>query len=113
MKIEDIARVAHEANRAYCIGVGDTSQPSWDDAPQWQKESAIAGITAISDGTVRVPKDSHESWSKQKIADGWRYGPVKDPEHKEHPCLVPYEELPDEQRLKDSLFMAVAYTLLR
>ena len=33
-KIEACARAAHEANRAYCIAIGDTSQPSWDDAPE-------------------------------------------------------------------------------
>ena len=38
------------------------------------------------------------------VADGWVYGIVKDPESKTHPCLVPYQDLPAEQRIKDSLF---------
>jgi hypothetical protein len=43
----------------------------------------------------------------EKKADGWVYGEVKDPEKKEHPCLVEYEELPKDQQAKDSLFIAV------
>ena len=44
MKAEDIAKVAHEVNRAYCEALGDTSQLSWEDAPEWQKASARAGV---------------------------------------------------------------------
>jgi hypothetical protein len=38
--IDQVARVCHEANRAYCQTLGDNSQPAWDDAPEWQKDSA-------------------------------------------------------------------------
>ena len=51
------------------------------------------------------PEQIHESWLAEKIRDGWKYGPVKDPEKKEHPCLVLYGELPASQALKDSLFV--------
>lgn len=34
--VEQIARMAHEANRAYCQALGDDSQPAWEDAPEWQ-----------------------------------------------------------------------------
>ena len=45
MKVEEIARVAHEVNRAYCQALGDDSQPAWEVAPQWQRDSAINGVT--------------------------------------------------------------------
>ena len=35
MKVEQIAQVAHELNKAYCESLGDNSQPSWEDAPEW------------------------------------------------------------------------------
>src|SRR5690606_2016961 len=54
-----------------------------------------------------TPEQSHALWMKHKLAEGWRYGPVKDEEHKEHPCLVPYEQLPLNQRTKDWLFAAI------
>jgi hypothetical protein len=40
------ARAAHEANRAYCLALGDETQAPWHDAPDWQKESAIEGVAA-------------------------------------------------------------------
>lgn len=107
----DIARVAHEINRAYCTAIGDNSQPAWEDAPQWQKDSAIAGVEAILGNLETTPEQSHENWSAHKIAEGWVFGPVKDPVAKEHPCLVPYSELPVEQRVKDYLFGAVVRQL--
>ena len=57
------------------------------------------------------PSASHESWLAVKEADGWKYGEVKDPENKEHPCFVPYEQLPEEQKAKDHLFKAVVEAL--
>ena len=103
--IEACARAAHETNRAYCIAIGDTSQPSWDDAPDWQKSSARNGVTGALAGNT--PEQSHEGWLAEKRTAGWTYGPRKDPEKREHPCFVPYDELPPEQRVKDALFLAV------
>jgi hypothetical protein len=102
-----IAQVCHEANRAYCVTQGDDSQPSWDDAPDWQRESAIAGVTGILDGRITSPEESHCSWLVHKTREGWTYGPVKCPEKKEHPCMVPYPELPAAQRRKDHIFHAI------
>jgi hypothetical protein len=111
VNIEQVARVAHETNRAYCEGIGDHSQPKWEDAPEWQRSSAVNGVLFhlawLRDGFEPKPSASHEGWLKYKEREGWKYGPVKDPEKKEHPCFVPYEQLPLEQRMKDYLFSAV------
>lgn len=112
MDIHDIARVTHEANRAYCATLGDFSQVAWDDAPQWQRDSALVGVQKIASGEITRPEQSHESWLAQKVADGWVYGPVKDPAKKEHHCMVPYSDLPPEQQAKDALFFAVATSLV-
>ncbi len=111
MQIVDIAKVAHEVNRAYCAAFGDHSQPTWDVAPQWQRDSAIAGVMFHLANPDAGPAASHESWLREKEADGWKYGPVKDPAKKEHPCYVPYNELPVEQKAKDYLFTAVIHSL--
>lgn len=103
--IEACARAAHEANRAYCIALGDASQPPWEQAPDWQRASAMASVSGALMGNT--PEQSHEGWMRQKLADGWTYGPTKDPAKKEHPCMVSYAELPPEQRAKDALFLAV------
>lgn len=105
-----IARVAHEVNRAYCAATGDDSQPSWDDAPQWQIESCILGVLSAADGAT--PEQSHEGWLAKKIADGWTYDVIKDVDAKKHPCVLPYRDLPQFQRVKDHLFVAVVRSML-
>lgn len=109
MLVIAIARVAHEINRAYCASLGDTSQPAWDDAPEWQQKSAIAGVEMHLANPDATPEQSHESWLAQKLADGWTYGEVKDAENKQHPCCVPYDQLPPEQKAKDYLFRAAVH----
>lgn len=110
MEKTEIARVAHEVNRAYCLALGDASQPAWEDAPQWQKDSALLGVELHSTGE-HGPEASHESWRTQKFNDGWRWGPEKNPEKKEHPCMVDFADLPREQQAKDFLFRAVVHAL--
>ena len=107
--IEACARAAHEANRAYCIAIGDNSQPSWEDAPDWQKSSARNGVTGVLNGNG--PAESHASWLQEKADTGWKYGPVKDPAKKEHPCFVPYEQLPAAQKQKDAVYVAVVWAM--
>jgi hypothetical protein len=107
-----IAQIAHEVNRAYCAAIGDDSQPAWESAPNWQKNSAINGVQFHRDTPDATPENSHENWLAEKAADGWVYGEEKDPEAKTHPCFCPYDELPDEQKAKDALFMAVVNNCL-
>lgn len=111
MTVENIAQVAHEINKAFCSSIGDNSQPDWDNAPQWQKDSALNGVQFHIDNPEASPSASHESWLKQKEEDGWKYGPVKNPATKEHPCFVPYDQLPTEQKSKDYLFKQVVHSL--
>jgi len=56
---------------------------------------------------MAVPSRSHENWLKEKAEAGWTYGAVKDVEKKRHPCFLPYEELPNEQKLKDFIFVGI------
>lgn len=107
MKSDEIARIAHEVNRAYCTAIGDASQVAWADAPEWQRASAIKGVEFHLANENASPSASHDSWLEEKRQTGWKYGPVKDADKKEHPCFVEYDELPLEQRIKDYLFKAV------
>lgn len=112
MKVEQIAEICHEANLIYCLQLGDYSQPNWDDAEDWQKQSAISGVLFQKANPNSPPSASHESWLKEKEETGWKYGTVKDPVKKEHPCFVPYEQLPVEQQIKDHLFTGIARALI-
>lgn len=105
-----IARVCHEVNRAYCQALGDFSQDTWEDAPQWQRDSAVNGVRMHLANDVD-PEASHEAWRKEKVEAGWQFGLDKDPEKKEHPCMLPFSQLPQAQKAKDFIFRAVVHAL--
>lgn len=115
MNSVQIAAVCHEANREYCRQLADYSQPYWLDAPGWQRQSAVNGVKFHLEqhekGVTPSQSASHDSWLEEKRAAGWTYGPVKDAEKKEHPCFVPYHELPLDQQKKDALFGAIVKAL--
>jgi hypothetical protein len=115
MMASDVARMAHEVNRAYCEALGDLSQLAWDDAPGWQQESALNGVRLHLDNPEAGPEASHENWMCEKIAAGWVYGPVKSPDAQPptHPCLVAFADLPVEQQAKDYIFRAVVHACKR
>ncbi|MGO9269334.1 MAG: RyR domain-containing protein [Terriglobia bacterium] len=51
--------------------------------------------------TELLARNTHEIWARQRLADGWRYGPNRDDDRKEHPSLVPYETLPESEKEYD------------
>ncbi len=71
--------------------------------------SAVEGVSGVLTGNT--PAESHAGWCEFKYNHGWVYGPTKDETLKQHPCLVPYDELPPSQRLKDHLFVAIVRAL--
>lgn len=105
--IEKIARVCHEANRAWCEVNGDTSQHPWMHTRPEIRASAIAGVNHILANPNATPEESHAEWMRYKLAEGWTVGPVKDVAEKVHPNLVPYDQLPPAERAKDRIFRAV------
>ena len=48
-----------------------------------------------------MAENVHEVWAERRIADGWTYGPVRDDAKKQTPCLVPYADLPEEEKEYD------------
>jgi len=53
---------------------------------------------ALTGLTESLAKNVHEVWASGRIKAGWKYGPVRDEIKKEHPCLIPYEELTEEEK---------------
>jgi hypothetical protein len=115
--INNIARICHEANRAYCVTINDHSQQPWCKAPEWQKDSARKGVklhlNELYDGNIPLPSKSHESWLAEKLNSGWTYGDTKDETKKTHPCCVPYDNLPNEQKVKDYLFISIVTAMYK
>ena len=49
----------------------------------------------------KLSENTHEVWSKTRMDDGWTYGPERNDTKKQHPCLVPYGELPESEKEYD------------
>jgi hypothetical protein len=113
-EVERISQIAHAVNRALCLQTGLSSE-TWEEATADTKESMAEGIIAASNfvaqsqGRQMNPEESHNSWMTKKLRAGWRYGPAKDEAGKVHPCLLPWAELPRDERLKDVLFSGIVH----
>jgi ryanodine receptor 2 len=51
--------------------------------------------------TELLAHHAHEVWASQRLKDGWQYGPKRNDATREHPCLVPYDQLPDSEKQYD------------
>lgn len=105
ISLEQVAIVCHQGNIAAQIAAGETPSPRWVWMRPEIKESTREGIRNAMAGST--PEEMHASWSKNRLDAGWVYGEVKDEVAMTHPCLVPYSELPEEQRVKDFVMLDV------
>ena len=65
-------------------------------------DSSTVDLDATLKGlTERLAENAHDVWALGRMKEGWTYGPHRDDAHKKHPCLVPYEELPDSEKEYD------------
>jgi len=55
----------------------------------------------VLDLTEILAENVHEIWSQQRLNDGWKYGPRRNDARREHPCLIPYSELPESEKTYD------------
>ena len=69
--------------------------------PTPRDTSAVFLTAEMSALTEELAKNTHEVWAVQRMAEGWRYGPCRDEERREHPGLVSYEDLPDSEKEYD------------
>jgi len=111
MDIENIARICYEVNRAYCRSIGEDPDVPWPELSEQQQISYMAGVGFNIRYREAGPRGSHESWLREKRHLGWKHGRVKDPNKKEHPCFVPYEQLPTQQKSKDFIFCTLVHLL--
>jgi len=63
--------------------------------------SGVTLTDEIVDLTERLAENTHDLWARQRMAEGWRYGPKRDDTTKKHPDLVPYGDLPDSEKEYD------------
>ena len=48
-----------------------------------------------------LAENAHDLWARQRMAQGWSYGPERSDQRKENPCLVPYAQLPESEKEYD------------
>lgn len=109
--LEAIARVVHEAVRAWSLAHGQAELPEWQDAPDWMKASTRTSVQFVLDHPEVDAGAQHEQWMQQRRAAGWTYGDVRDESRKTHPMLIPFEDLPDFEKSKDALVCAIVTAL--
>jgi len=111
LEVLQIALVCHQANKAWCEANDDRTQKDWHGAEGWQRQSAIKGVEFRLKNPNAGHDAQHNSWLEEKVNDGWVYGKVKDAVAKTHPCILPFDELPDFQKKKYALFCAIVDSL--
>jgi hypothetical protein len=65
--------------------------------------SAVSLSGELRELTERLAANTHDLWAAQRMAEGWSYGPHRDDENRRHPCLVPYDELPQAEKEYDRI----------
>lgn len=63
--------------------------------------SAVPLPAHLHEALETLAQNTHDVWAQQRIEDGWHYGPERDDRRKLHPCLVPYDQLPDSEKEYD------------
>ena len=104
--------VTHEVQESIKAACGEPLLGSWWQLDIGSIESTVKGISEVALDKDITPEKIHAVWMEDKLADGWTYGEVKDMEKKTHPCLVPFSELPEVQKLKDYVFIATVRSVL-
>ncbi len=94
------AKLVHLSWVSYQMGAGQSYNV---EATSAQLASQTNGLSFFLQSPNRAAEENHDNWMKLRLADGWKYGSVKDEGKKEHPDLVPYDELPEVEKMKDTM----------
>ena len=112
MHIEDIAKVAHQTNKAYIEVNGDHSQPNWEDCSDDRRNSTCKHVEFILRNPLVTPDELHRFYVETKLKEGWVWSSVYDGERKCDPILAHYSNLSIVSRVSILLFRQTAVTLL-
>lgn len=108
---DTIARVAHEAVIAYNTSIGDLSEKAWEALSSAERIATVDAVLFIQLNPTQTAEAIHDAWYAKKRENGWALGPTLDARHSEHPAMVSYSQLPQEQRTRDAIFRAVVQAM--
>lgn len=103
--LHKICEDTHEVIRTYSRTHNEYTALPWKQVDLNDKLSLLKDVIEVMNNPEKTPREAHETWMNNKLADGWVFGREKSVKGKTHPCLVPYDELPEYQRFKDDLFL--------
>lgn len=111
--VDGIARVVHEANRAYNVSLGDPAPDApYDAIEDWHRRSIISRVIMMIKGYTNT--QIHQAWVDEMLERGWVLGEVKDPTATPptHPCLQDLEHCSPEQQKKEILALGIVRALV-
>lgn len=83
--------------------------------------SAVALPPELAGLMETLARNTHEAWAAGRMAEGWAPGPARDDAARRHPCLIPYDDLPEHEKDYDrrtsesvvKLILALGYRISR
>ena len=111
MKKEKIAKIIYEATRIEAKWSERSIVPEkWENRDEKFKKQFIDIIDKyLSQEKLPTPEEAHNSWVQSYIDMGWKYGEKRDVEKKTHPDILPFSQLPKDERDKDAIFLVVVW----
>ena len=110
---EEIARAIYEATRIEANWSKRSIVPEkWEDRDEKFRTQFVEIIDKyLKTDKLPTPSDAHDSWMKSYFDMGWKYGEVRDVDKKTHPDLLPFDELSQDERDKDAIFLAFVWVI--
>lgn len=106
--VEQVARTCHQALKTYSESIAEYHLSNWGDASERYRELMCIAVEIHLAGDFDA-EVTHSSWVEEQLNQGWSYGPVRDVKKKQHPCIVPFNQLPREQQLKGQIFRNIVH----
>ena len=103
MNTEQIAQIVHTAVNTFRLTIGEEDLGTWENLDEDRKQLTRNAVTRTVEYPNISPEDQHEIWAKEKREQGWTYGAEKCPKNLTHPSLIPYEQLSENEKIKDKL----------
>ena len=112
-EITTIAKIIYEATRLEAEWSKRRIVPEkWEKRDDKFKAQFIDIIGKyLSQDELLTPEEIHNSWMKSYIDMGWKYGEVRDVVERTHPDILPFGELPKDEKDKDAIFLAIVWAI--
>jgi len=108
----EVGRIVHEGQRAFCCATGDPYHVEWDNVSGTRYNNTMLDVLWMSNNPYLTAKELHVLWMDYRTSLGWSYGEKRSDALKQHPCLLPWNDLDSIERCKISLLRSTLFALL-